>query len=395
MPSANESLFDAANRHQIFLIRYGGGLANKIIALLNRTDADLVQQIAARLATIDQRGYDLGPATTARLQKLLDEIRIQNRDLYVAVEKTLRDDLRDLSVFEADLAARRLNEAIGIDLGMLRPSPEVLRAAVTSNPFRGKVLKDWVKDMEVGKIRRLNEAIQIGMVEGETIDQIVRRIRGSRANAFRDGILEIGRRDADLLARTATNFVANRARDLTYAENRDVVSKVRWTATLDSRTSAVCRARDGKVYPIDSGPRPPAHPHCRSTMTPVLKSWAELVGEGAQLKRGRGADDIDTLFRKRMKERGFSPDQIEGAVFNARASMNGEVPGDLSYSDWLRRQPKAFQDEVLGTTKAALFRKGELPLDRFVDLRTGREYTLDELRQRESEAWMKAGLGGE
>ena len=71
-----------------------------------------------------------------------------------------------------------------------------------------------------------------------------------------------------------------------------------------------------------------------------------------------------------------------------RASMNGQVPADQTYDGFLRKQPKAFQDEVLGKTKADLFRSG-VKVDRFTDA-SGVEYTLDQLKRREREAWQTA-----
>jgi hypothetical protein len=115
------------------------------------------------------------------------------------------------------------------------------------------------------------------------------------------------------------------------------------------------------VFPVDSGPRPPAHPNCRSTTTPVIKSWKEL---GINLTE---------------------------APPGTRASMDGQVPATLTYNDWLKKQPQAFQDEVLGPTKAKLYRKGDLSLDRFID-KSGNEYTLDELRRREMGAFERAGI---
>ncbi len=47
---------------------------------------------------------------------------------------------------------------------------------------------------------------------------------------------------------------------------------------------------------------------------------------------------------------------------------------------------------MLGPTKAKLFRDGDLTLAKFVDAKTGRSFTLDELRKKESAAWMRAGL---
>ena len=74
-----------------------------------------------------------------------------------------------------------------------------------------------------------------------------------------------------------------------------------------------------------------------------------------------------------------------------RASMDGQVPQDMTYQQWLKSKPAAFQDDVLGPTKGKLFRDGDLPLDRFVD-RKGRELTLDELRKKDAEAFKRAGL---
>lgn len=90
-----------------------------------------------------------------------------------------------------------------------------------------------------------------------------------------------------------------------------------------------CRSRDGQEYEVDKGPQPPAHPRCRSTRV--------------------GIDDD------------YPP------------------PKKKTYDEWLRGQPEAVQDEILGKAKADLFRDG-MTLDRFFDERNGREYTVAELR---------------
>lgn len=59
-----------------------------------------------------------------------------------------------------------------------------------------------------------------------------------------------------------------------------------------------------------------------------------------------------------------------------------------SYSDWLKRQPEAVQNDILGATKAQLFRDGKLTLDRFVDSK-GRVLTLEELKRRDGAAFAR------
>jgi hypothetical protein len=80
----------------------------------------------------------------------------------------------------------------------------------------------------------------------------------------------------------------------------------------------------------------------------------------------------------------------EAKVAETRASMNGQVPAEMNYDQWLRKQPVSFQNEVLGIKKGQLFRAG-LKMDRFVD-RQGNELNLSQLRERESAAWAKSGL---
>lgn len=378
MPTSNEALFDAANRNQIFLIRFGGKAALEAIKLLDKAEIDLIERIAKR---VDR----LGPSASAsfgskRLKAILQSIRAQNTDLMTALRSVTAANLRAVARQEIDIADRRIVEAVGVELNNFRPPPEEIRTLVEKRAVGARTLRSWFTRLGRDRLGRLESAVNLGVIEGDTLQDMVRRFRASE---------DTTRRSAEALIRTHVNHVANQARNELYKANDDIVDGVRWTATLDGRTSSICRARDGEVYPVDEGPRPPAHPNCRSIMTPVLKSWEELAKPGA-LRQGRGAGDIDKLFQKNLRKQGFTKAQAKKIKRNSRASMNGQVPGDLSYQDWLKRQPKQFQDEVLGPTKGKLFRGGGLSLDRFVDEPTGQGLTLDQIKSRNSEAWMRA-----
>lgn len=129
-----------------------------------------------------------------------------------------------------------------------------------------------------------------------------------------------------------------------------------------------CQIRDGKLYTIDnkpidhkvpwlSGPGQ-LHWNCRSTSAPIIKGWDEL---GLKLPIGQ------------------------------RASMNGAVPADVTYKQWLVRQPASRQDQILGPVRGALLREGKLEIDRFWTDR-GAFLTLNELRSRNAAAFRAAGL---
>jgi SPP1 gp7 family putative phage head morphogenesis protein len=44
-----------------------------------------------------------------------------------------------------------------------------------------------------------------------------------------------------------------------------------WVSVLDSRTTEICRSRDGRKYQYGQGPQPPAHYNCRSRIAPLSR----------------------------------------------------------------------------------------------------------------------------
>ncbi|MGB1215649.1 MAG: minor capsid protein [Pikeienuella sp.] len=348
--SVNDALRDAAIRHQIGLLRLSNATVSKVLALLERVDARIAERLLRE---------DITTLSRARQERLLKALRSIIESAHKNAAGELVISLEGLAEYEAEFQLTILERETPLKLDWVNPTPSQVIAAVNSRPFQGKALKEWLADLPAGQFARVRNSIRMGVVEGRTTPEIVRDLRGTRAQGYRDGLLAIDKRHAETVVRTAVNHTANAARDALYGANSDLIKGVQWVATLDGRTSAVCRARDGQVYKVGKGPRPPAHPNCRSSTVPVLKSYREL---------GLGIDEIKgTRFARRG---------MDGR------EMNGRVADDVTYDDWLRRQPKAFQEEVLGVKKARAFRKG-LALDRFVD-RSGQEYTLDELKRRDA-----------
>jgi SPP1 gp7 family putative phage head morphogenesis protein len=347
--SVNRDLQDRAIRHALAIQRYGSGAADRIVRLLNSADADLVDKLAARLASIDDRGLDLGPTATKRLRALLDELKALNAAIYTKAHDALAEELSDFAEAEADFQRKALIASVGADLGMTLPAPARLRAIATEVPMEGKLLSAWTEGMEAGRIDRLSQAIRLGMVQGETTDQIVRRIRGTRAAGYADGVLDISRRSAKSITHTAVSHVSNVAAQHTWRENSHVVKGWQFLATFDSRTTITCAGLSGQVFPIGEGPIPPRHIRCRSVSVPVTRSYREL---------GVDADEIPP---------------------HKRANMDGQIAGDTTFSKWLGDKGAATQDEILGKTRADLWRQGKLDLAQFIKA-DGTILTLDQLK---------------
>lgn len=361
MPTVNQELRDAAVRHSVYLQRYSSSVVDKMLALINRADIDIIR----RLRTRNLPGART-PRQRARLEKLLAELRKMNREAFAGFSATLRNELRDLSNYETKFLAEQLGGAIAVSVETTTPALGVVYSAALSKPMQGRYLREWFSQLEANKARGIADAIRMGVVEGETISDIVRRLRGTRNVGYKNGELFKHRRHAEAIARTAVNHIVTNARQNVFERNADIVKGWQYVATLDGRTTDICMSLDGQVYKTQGeGPTPPQHINCRSTITPIVKSWKEL---------------------------GFKKSEVPAVK---RAAMDGRPAraGD-TYQSWLKRQGARFQDDVLGKTKGALFRRGGLTLDKFVDP-TGRSYTLAELARRERAAWLRAfGEGG-
>lgn len=371
MPTVNETLRDAAIGHAVDLAHYSNGVVRRVIGLLNRTDADLFVQLTAALDRLPAESF-----TVNRLERLLKSVRELNVEAYRQVEKVLTDELREFVAYEAGYQLRLFESAIPAQVqaavGVAAVNPQQVYAAAMARPFQGRLLKEWASSIESGRMIHIRDAVRIGYVDGQTTDQIIRRLRGTRAKGYADGIVEIDRRHAAAVVQSALSHTADFARERMYSENRGLIKALGWVSTLDSKTTPMCRIRDGKQYepethkpvghsiPWLSGPGK-LHWRCRSTSVPITYSWREL---------------------------GIDIGEMEPST---RASMDGQVPADTSYSEWLAKQSAARQDQILGPKRGKLLREGGLAMDRFYNDR-GRWLELDELRARDAAAFERAGL---
>ncbi len=347
--SANDLIRDLEVRHHVGIQRLSTGIIRKIVRLLDVADAEIVRQLIERGTTLE------GSFTSVRLRYLLDAVREINRDAHVAVGQTFRQELRDLARYEVSFQSKLFEIEIGIDA--VAPTADTLKAITTWRPMGDRLLGEMLSGFSRRRADLITGAIRQGMVLGETVAQIVARIRGTKAGNYRDGVMEMSRTSAERMVRTAVNHVSNAAREEFYDANADLIKGVQWVATLDTRTCLRCAAQDGRVYGLKTGPRPPLHINCRCTTTPVLKR----APAGLDLPEG------------------------------TRASMNGQVSESETFGTWLRRQSAATQDAALGPTRGALFRRGGLKIDRFLDVR-GNQLNLDELREREERAFANANV---
>jgi SPP1 gp7 family putative phage head morphogenesis protein len=351
-------------------------IANGQAAAAEELIAALFEEIVAALVKLDPTAVQLR-YRAGRLDALNEKVRELAGETYDQIYRQQVDALGEIGKHEAKQATMQLRAALGDgNRGKVAPTTGLdatfFRVVARERPLEGALLKDWFRDQERKTVFRVGRQIQLGMVNGETIDQMVRRIRGASAGIVRGadgkplrtkeggfvprytgGAMQTSTRDAEAIVRTAVNHISTAARKATFEANADLVDEWDFVATLDARTTPQCQALDGKRFRVDDpdAPWPPRHVRCRSTAVPVV-AWKKL---------------------------GLEPPP-EGT----RASMDGQVPAGMNYETWLKAkgdtpEGRALQDEILGPARAQLFREGKVGLDELVRS-DGRRVRLEELQ---------------
>lgn len=333
--SANGYIIDGLTRHAIFIQRFAGGQVRESLPIL--------RQMARDIRAALQR-QDLTDFQTARLVALQIDIQTITSAAGVSLRELMTGNMVEFAEYEAQFTQRLLQGAVTVELAGV--STVALGAAVTAAPMTLVSGQNTIRTtfagvfdtFAAGAAREVMTTVQAGITAGATNSEIVRNVMSLVNNRTRA--------QAETVVRTAANAAGSAARAELYRANSDVLQGEQFSSVLDGRTTVTCLSLDSKIYPIGQGPQPPMHYNCRSIRVPVVDKRFAALREGA-----------------------------------TRASMYGPVSSQTTYNSWLKRQPKDFQDSVLGVERAELFRGG-MNVDKFTD-DSGKVLTLEQLKAME------------
>jgi SPP1 gp7 family putative phage head morphogenesis protein len=335
------SLNDILLAHQISTIKHAAGLGQSVVPYLNEMKAIIRKKVA---------GFDAEKRTAKRLETMLNTLANTLNKPAGAWLAELEKSLKEFAKYEAAYQSDTIGSWVGVNfteptIGQVWAAAQFQPLALSTSPIDfGKMMDDWGVD----EVNRLVMGCKQGFVEGLTTRQIIKNVVGD------GGLADISLRNAKAVANTAMMHVATSARMAVMEENDDVVIGYEWVSTLDGRTSPICQFRDSQVFLFTDKvqPKPPAHYNCRSSVAPKLSPEFDIFDEGAT-RASKGDDG------------------------------GKQVSADLTYYSWLKQQPAAYQDDILGKTKGAIFRNAGLDAKEFRKITVddlGRPLTIDEMK---------------
>ena len=348
------SIPESFYRQSIDLNRYSNRISREIVTNYNNVILDLTYQ----LATIDEV---TSPVAVARIRAMLTQFKESLENWSVEGTSYMADQLQSLAIFQTEFVANELQKVLPVgaaNVNTVQVSGNFARSLVYTDPTRinvftlpslesqvrrtfsltaakgsvitlpsGEVIEKAFRGIASSQADFISREIRVGITQGESMSKIAKRLRGrlqfganqemtARAQSLAGGTgMKLANNQVRTIVRTSVNQVRTMANQSVYAANQDITKKYEYVATLDTRTTALCGSLDGKKFRYGEGPEPPQHFNCRSTTVPII-------------------DDED--LRRRF------PD--------TRPSEVGRVPQDLSYPDWLKRNPN-MQTQALGNKK--------------------------------------------
>lgn len=335
--SANGRLLDQFTRRQIFNQRFANGLSRRSLPYLRQMALEIE---AALLAA------DLDSGDAAKLAAALAAVRVATVEVTEQMLLAIMPQLLAFADAESEFARKALEGATDarVDTAKRRSVAKAVRSEkleLTSGKTAQRVsIPQMFRIFARGIAREVGTSVQAGLLNEDSSADIIRQASSlirTRAKA-----------QQETLIRTSVNHAGAVARDQTYTANSGIVQAEKFVAVLDSATTITCASLDGTIHPIGEGPHPALHWGCRSIRVPIVQQGVALDLPGG-----------------RRTAEGVRP-----------------VSARLTYGGWLKKQPEAVQDEVLGVERAKLFRSGKVSIQRFTD-DTGKVYTLEELAERE------------
>lgn len=353
----NEDLVDNLITHQHYVQRFNQYEVRRIRSIFAAGE----REIKAQLVKVDITKW-----SRARFETQLNAITEIQQVYNKQYKETIVSDLKQFGEVEGKWgynSLKPLEPVLSVaKINLAMPSTSKIWALAKADPLMvgDGILEDlipYLDRLSATKTRVVSNALRQGYLLDKTSAQIARELTQVGGQVFKS------RQWADTVVNTSMNHMNATARKAVAYENPRIVKGYEWLSTLDVKTTDICIYRDGRIWLFNARARenteselldgeiyPPGHIGCRSTFTYVTRSWQEM---------GVRSKDISAPFR---------------------ASMDGAVPNNPTYMQWLEGQSGVRQKDVLGATRYKMWKNGEVSIEGFWG-KDGRMMTLKQLSE--------------
>lgn len=199
-----------------------------------------------------------------RIKALLFTLIADIEELYQLQEDDYNEDLPSIykSMYYKKIYDMQVGTSLGYDVDRLEDGK--VKQAVSQSWLGNNYSKRiWNNRYKLATV--LQQEVPQAIIQGQNPKQLAKTIQKRMNTSYFN---------AERLARTEYLHVLNEA-NYKAMNGSGLFKKYQYMATLDYRTSQICRDMDGKVFDMSKKQTgvnyPPLHPNCRSTTAPYFK----------------------------------------------------------------------------------------------------------------------------
>lgn len=179
-----------------------------------------------------------------------------------------------------------------------------------------------------GSAQQIENIVRKGYANKSDLAAVVAEIKGTKERNYRDGVFNKINNQSDATVATVVQHITS----IVQAGLESIIfDRYQWISVIDAVTTQICRSRNLHIYEYGRGPLPPAHIRCRSKVKPYV---------------------------------------------------GGKATPDLSFYEFMKSQPEAFQDDILGAQAAADLRSGKTKASDLEQFDNATPMTVDEFKKK-------------
>jgi SPP1 gp7 family putative phage head morphogenesis protein len=255
--TTNLYLFDMLFRHQVYLEGVKVGMSLQLRDVLTQLYDEFAKFIGqVRYASLDQ-------FTRVELNNFVSRFEVAQTQAFNRYTQQLRVLLKDFLSADTQVSHSIFNKVSDATIQVAPPWGTVLQAFV---PATGQTINDMLNVFASNAITSVTRQIKVAYTNNQTPQQLLATIVGTPENSFGDGkFARFSSQNTALLATVLQHISSIAQADIA----KEAFTNYQWVSILDSRTTLICRERNGNVYVYNEGPLPPAHYNCRSKAVPL------------------------------------------------------------------------------------------------------------------------------
>jgi SPP1 gp7 family putative phage head morphogenesis protein len=268
--TSNLYLFDLLFRHQVYLEGVKAGMNVYFVQMLRDLYGEFTKYIG-------QTRYDtLDGFTRIELLNFVHRFQVSQSHFYnrytqqlvILLQQFVKADFDVTNAIYAEVNAKPTTKRTAKAGDEVSSTPESIWAKASEEiiPASGQTTREMLVNFGSTMLTKVSQQIKIAYANNQKPSELRNDVIGATDGRFNDSLFSTFNNQNTAMIGTLLQFFSAATQASLASEHW---TQYQWISILDSKTTLICRSRNGNIYIYGEGPLPPAHWLCRSKTVPL------------------------------------------------------------------------------------------------------------------------------